>query len=75
VVSLVDFIRASPEMADRPTDVAPRQVDGSVPISSVRRTAKGLEVNLQSGDWNGTYVVVEQRKDGWVILEINLWIA
>jgi hypothetical protein len=75
VESLVDFIRASPEMADRPKDIAPRQVDGSVPIFSVRRTARGLEVNLQSEDWKGTYVVVEQRKDGWVVLEIHLWIA
>ena len=75
LVSLVDFIRASPEMADRPKDIAPRQVDGSVPISSVRRTAQGLEVNLQSGAWNGKYVVVEQRKDGWVVLGIYLWIA
>jgi hypothetical protein len=75
LVSLVDFIRASPEMADRPKNIAPRQVDGSVPIYSVRRTAKGLEVNLQSGDWNGTYVVVEQRKDGWVVLDIRHWIA
>ena len=62
-------------MADRPKDIAPRQVDGSVPISSVRRTTQGLEVNLQSGAWNGKYVVVEQRKDGWVVLGIYLWIA
>jgi hypothetical protein len=74
IVSLVDFIRSSPEWTELARNLAPRQVDGSIPIISVRRFADRLEVCQQNQEWSGWYVDVESRDGHWKVQRIRMWI-
>jgi hypothetical protein len=75
ILSLVDFIRTSPERSDLPPNVAPRRVDGSIAITRISRTAKGLQVDMQGKPWQGWKVGVEQRRGGWTVVEVVSWIS
>jgi hypothetical protein len=69
IVSLVDFIRTNPERPPMP------RVDGSMAITTITRFANGLQVDMQDKPWQGYNVLVERRREGWVVLQVRAWIA
>ena len=75
LVSLVDYIRSSPTWTALPKGLAPQTVDGSLPISHVRRTPEGIEVTLLRDNASGETVTLEQRNHQWVVVRIALWIV
>jgi hypothetical protein len=75
LVGLVDYIRSSPTWTALPEGLEPRTVQGSLPISYVRRTPQGIEVTLLHDHESGQTVTLEQRNDLWVVVKIALWIV
>jgi hypothetical protein len=74
IVSLVDFIRSSPEWSELPKHLAPRKVDGSIPIVFVRDFEGGLKVCLQNKEWEGWFIEVVRREGEWAVRKISFWI-
>lgn len=75
LVGLVDYIRSSPSWTTLPEGLEPRTVEGSLPISHVRRTPQGVEVTLLRNNDHGETVTLEHRNQQWVVVKIALWIV
>jgi hypothetical protein len=75
LVRMVDYIRSSPTWTALPKGFEPRTVEGSLPISHVRRTPEGVEVTLLRDNDSGYAVTLEQRNQQWVVVKIALWIV
>jgi hypothetical protein len=70
LISVVELIRRSPE---GPAGTPP--VDGSLPISDVRRTDTGVQVTLESDHWSGWLVTLDQRNGRWAIAKVSRWVV
>jgi hypothetical protein len=44
-------------------------------ITTITRFANGLQVDMQDKPWQGYNVLVERRREGWVVLQVRAWIA
>jgi hypothetical protein len=75
LVRMVDYIRSSPTWTALPKGFEPRTVEGSLPISHVRRTPQGVEVTLLRDTDSGYTVTLEQRNQQWVVVKIALRIV
>jgi hypothetical protein len=81
LVSIVSFIRSSPE---QPSKKAPNgtiyglglPVEGALPIGTIRRTGKAeVMVILAASQRHGQTVSLRRSRDRWLIVEVVFWIA
>jgi hypothetical protein len=76
LIRVVALIRRSPPGPPLPNGLPSNtRVNGSLPISSIRRTDSKIEVTLTSGDWQGESVTLEDRNGELVIVRTAIWIA
>jgi hypothetical protein len=76
LLRVVALIRRSPPGPPLPNGLpSDTKVNGSLPISSIRRIDNKIEVTLNSADDRGESVTLENRNGEFVILRHGPWIV
>jgi len=76
LLELVALIRSNARGPNFGKGEVPDRVDGSLPITQVRRTNSRIEVVLTTaGGGQGEFVTLEERDGGLVVVKVRLWIA
>lgn len=76
LLGVVALIRRSPPAPPLPNGLPSGvRVNGSLQISSVRRIDGRIEVRLNSGDYQGESVTLENRNGEFVIVRHGVWIV
>jgi hypothetical protein len=75
LVNVVTFIRSSPESEPRRNGAWPARVNGSLPITYVRRSGERIEVTLNVDDFHGESVTLEERNGRLVIVKHGMFIV
>jgi len=79
LISVVRFVRSSPNVVDRNSPDGRTRITGSVnglrPITEVRRQADTVVVTLQDGKRSGETVTLRRAGPEWTVVNIVLWVA
>jgi hypothetical protein len=75
LLSLVDFIRSNPPIPGVPANAAPRNVDGTKPITSVGRKEDRVLVILRTGVLQGLEVTLARANGNWEVTAFGMWIV
>jgi hypothetical protein len=75
LLSLVEFIRSSPPIPGVPPNAAPRNVDGTKPITSVGRKEDKVLVILRTGVLQGLEVTLARANGSWEVTAYGMWIV
>ena len=75
ILNIVALIRRSPDGPRLPNGDPAAKVNGSLPISRIRRTEDGIEVTLNRDAYQGEYVTLQDRNGRLVVVKHTMWIV
>jgi hypothetical protein len=80
LISLVSFVRGSPERErkvdpDGTIHVELPDLDGTLPITEVRRDGSAVIVVLQSSTRSGQTATLIRNRSTWKLVDVTLWLA
>jgi hypothetical protein len=75
IFNIVALIRRSPDGPRLLNGDPSAKVNGSLPISRIRRTQDGIEVTLNRDAYHGEYVTLADRNGQLVVVKHTMWIV